>query len=129
MGNLPTPLTGFTIEELSVGAGFLISPGDLLTGASPGGGQTRRKVTTGRDRGPDTHSPPGSFPLFFFLFVIWKVTLSNVLSLTPVLGDQFTCKGTEGQRKKGCPCHPLAKASTKHQLPSPNLHISTGRGG
>lgn len=61
-----TQLTGFMIEELSVGAGLLISPGDLLTGASPGDVQTRRKVTASRDRGPDTHSPAGSFPLFFF---------------------------------------------------------------
>lgn len=65
----PTQLTGFMIEELSVGAGLLISPGDLLTGASPGDVQTRREVTASRDRGPDTHSPAGSFPLFFFFFL------------------------------------------------------------
>ena len=56
----PIQLTRLMIEELSVSVCFLISPGDLLAGASPGDAQTKRKVTAGRDRGPHTHSPAGS---------------------------------------------------------------------
>lgn len=49
-----TQLTGFVIEELSVSACFLISPRDRLTDTFPGNEQTKRKVTSGRDHGPDT---------------------------------------------------------------------------
>ena len=52
-----------------------------------------------------------------FLFLIWKVTFSNLLfkTLTPALEDtHFTYEGTEGQRRKGTsPCHLLAKRVLK----------------
>lgn len=64
-----TQLTGFMIPELPLGVCFLISPRDLLTDALPANKQTKRKVTSGGDHGPDTPLSSNilSNYLFFFL--------------------------------------------------------------
>lgn len=72
-------LTSFVIEELPSSVCFLISPRDLFTEASSANEQTKGKVNSGRDFGPDTHSPAGSFPNVFFFFFNLESTILKYL--------------------------------------------------
>ena len=87
--SLSTPLTGFVIEKLPISICFLISSRRLLTDTFPRNEQIKRKVTPGRDHGPDTQPSCRALSkcLGFgvFLFVCFCLLFNSEMNISKCL--------------------------------------------